>query len=117
MTFNTAKCNVIHARDKNPKFDNVWGERTFWDVGMIVTSNLKPSAQAVNAARIANLVLGQLGRGVTCRYRATFIRLYKLLFSLICAMQLLLGDKEVLEKVQKRAVMMVTNLRGSYENT
>ena len=26
-----------------------------------------------------------------------------------------LGDKELLEKVQRRAVMMVTNLVGSYE--
>ena len=48
------------------------------DDGMNVTSNLKPSGQAANAARKDNLVLGQLARGVTYRDKATsIIRLYK----------------------------------------
>ena len=127
MMFNMDKCHVIHAGDKNPKFNYTWGEGSLLatesekDVGMIVTSNLKPSAQAVNAARKANLVLGQLARGVTYRDRATFIRLYKtfvlphLCYAAPAWSPYHKGDKEVLERVQKRAVMMVTNLRGSYE--
>ena len=53
------------------------------DVGVMITSNLKPSVQC---AKVANMILGQLARGVTYR-----------------------------NKVQKRAIMIVTNIRGSYE--
>ena len=47
------------------------------DVGVMVTSNLKPSVQCANAAKKANMVLGQITRGVTFRDRTTFIRLYQ----------------------------------------
>ena len=91
------------------------------DVGIIVTSNLKPSAQAASAARKANFALGQLARGVTYRDRSTFIRLYKtfvlphLCYAAPAWSPYHKGDKEVLQRVQRRAVMMVTNLTGTYE--
>ena len=91
------------------------------DVGDTVTSNLKPSVQCANAAKKDNMVLGQITRGVTFRDRTTFIRLYQVfvLPHLSYAVQAWApfnkADKELLEKVQRRAVMMVTNIRGSYE--
>ena len=88
-------------------------------MGMIVIYNLKPSAKAANAARKTSFVLGQLARGLTYRGRATFIRPYKtfVLPHLVGLHTTNKGDKEVLERVQKRALIMVTNLRGSYEDT
>ena len=67
------------------------------------------------------MVLGQIARGVTYRDKVTFIRLYQVfvLPHLSYAVQAWApynkADKELLEKVQRRAVMMVTNLRGTYE--
>ena len=91
------------------------------DVGVMVTSNLKPSVQCAKAAKKANLVLGQLARGITYRDKITFIRLYQvfvlphLSYAVSAWAPYNKGDKEILEKVQQRAVMMVTNIRGSYE--
>ena len=91
------------------------------DVGVLVTSNLKPSLQCAAAAKKANMVLGQISRGVTYRDKITFVRLYKVfvLPHLSYAVQAWSpynkSDKEILEKVQIRAIMMITNLRGSYE--
>ena len=127
MLFNMDKCHVIHAGEKNPGFTYNWGEGTLLstdsekDVGVMITSNLKPSAQAASAAKKANMVLGQLSRGVTYRDKDTFIRLYKtfvlphLCYSAPAWSPYSKADKEVLEKVQRRAVMMVTNIKGSYE--
>ena len=67
------------------------------------------------------MVLGQLARGVNYRDRVTFIRLYQvfvlphLSYAVSAWAPYSKADMEVLEKVQQRAVMMVTNLRGSYE--
>jgi ribonuclease P/MRP protein subunit RPP40 len=82
---------------------------------------LKPSDLCARAAKKANIVLGQLARGVTYRDKSTFIRLYKafvlphLSYAASAWSPYNKADKEVLEKVQRRAVMMVTNIRGSYE--
>ena len=127
MLFNMDKCHVIHAGKHNPQFEYVWGGRDLVvteaekDVGVMVTSNLKPSLQCANAAKKANMVLGQIARGVTYRDRITFIKLYQVfvLPHLSYAVQawapFYKADKELLEKVQRRAVMMVTNIRGTYE--
>ena len=91
------------------------------DVGVMVTYNLKPSVQCARAAKKANLVLGQLARGVTYRDRVTFIRLYQvfvlphLSYAVSAWAPYSKADMEILDKVQQRAVMMVTNLRGDYE--
>ena len=127
MLFNMDKCHVIHAGKKNHQYEYVWGGENLEvteaekDVGVMVTSNLKPSVQCANAAKKANMVLGQIARGVTYRDKITFIRLYQVfvLPHLCYAVQAWApfnkADKELLERVQKRAVMMVTNLRGTYE--
>ena len=127
MLFNMDKCHVIHAGKHNPQFEYVWGGRDLVvteaekDVGVMVTSNLKPSVQCANAAKKANMVLGQIARGVTYRDRVTFIKLYQVfvLPHLSYAVQawapFYKADNDLLEKVQRRAVMMVTNIRGTYE--
>ena len=92
------------------------------DVGVAIHKSLKPSLQCARAASKANLVLGQLARAVTYRDSTTFIRLYQVYVRphLEYAVQSWCpwteADIEVLERVQRRAVMMVSNLQGkSYE--
>ena len=71
MLFNMDKCHVIHAGKRNPSFTYTWGDGDLLptesekDVGVMITSNLKPSVQCAKAAKKGNMVLGQLARGVT----------------------------------------------------
>ena len=127
MLFNMDKCHIIHAGRKNPKFQYNWGDSDLVetesekDVGVMVTANLKPKLQCARAAKKANMVLGQLARGVTYRDKFTFIKLYKtfvlphLSYAVSAWSPYNKADQEILEKVQQRAVMMVTNIKGLYE--
>ena len=81
MLFNVGKCHILHVGHNNPMFKyNMDGkemveEQQEKDVGVMIATNLKPSAQCLKAAKKANQVLGQLARAVTYRGR-TFVRLY-----------------------------------------
>ena len=85
------------------------------------SSSLKPSLQCAKAASRANQVLGQMARSVTYRDKFTFIRLYKvyvrphLQYCSPAWSPYSVGDRKVLESVQRRAVNMVSNIPGSYE--
>jgi hypothetical protein len=88
-----------------------------------VSETLKPSAQCSKAAKTAQTVLGQISRAFHYRDRHVFIRLYKqyvrphLEFSTQAWSPWSVADRETLEKVQKRAVKMVSGLKGeSYED-
>ena len=93
------------------------------DVGVMVHQSLKPSMQCARAAGRANAILGQLSRAITYRDKDTFMRLYKvyvrphLEYAVVSWSPWSVGYKEVLERVQRRAVGMVTNWRGrTYED-
>ena len=112
MLFNMDKCHVIHLGRQNKQFGHLWGGGDLMetcaekDVGVMVTSNLKPSEQCARAAKKANMVLGQLARGVTYRDRVTFIRLYQvfvlphLSYAVSAWAPYNKADKDLLEKVQ-----------------
>jgi hypothetical protein len=92
------------------------------DIGVAVNKSLKPSAQCKRAAKTAQTVLAQLTRAFHFRDRHIFVRLYvqyvrpHLEFSTPAWAPWHEADKETLEKVQKRAVNMVSGLRGkNYE--
>ena len=92
------------------------------DVGVKVTSSLKPSAQCAAAAATAQSVLSQMGRSFHYRDRHIFVSLYKqyvrphLEFATAAWSPWTEGDKAILEDVQKKAVRMVSGLSGtSYE--
>ena len=93
------------------------------DVGVMVHNTLKPSAQCAKAAKKANQVLGQMARAFHYRDKDTWIKLYKTYVR--CHQEYAVqawspwtqADKELLEAVQKRAVRMVSGLRGKeYED-
>jgi hypothetical protein len=82
MQFNVAKCKVMKFGRNNPnyeyemrgqKLEEVDSER---DIGVMVSSNLKPSAQCAKAAGTARAVLGQISRSFHCRDKKTFVKLY-----------------------------------------
>ena len=128
MEFNVKKCKVMHIGNTNPRatysmtgadLDTTTAER---DIGVKVQSNLRPTQQCVEAAQRANVVLGQITRSFHFRDRITFIQLYKqyvrphLEFASPAWSPWTQGDVEVLERVQIRAIKMVSGLKGrSYE--
>jgi hypothetical protein len=128
MAFNFEKCKIMHIGRHNPQFEYYMrGEKVSTtdeerDIGVAITKNLKPAAQCSKAAGRAMAVLHQIRRNFHYRDRYTFVRLYKqyvrphLEFASQAWSPWLAGDREVLEKVQKKAVGMVSGLKGkSYE--
>jgi ribonuclease P/MRP protein subunit RPP40 len=88
-----------------------------------VTKNLKPASQCKKAARTAQTVLSQISRAFHYRDRHVFVRLYvkyvrpHLEFAVPSWCPWLESDKEVLEKVQRRAIKMVSGLQSkTYED-
>jgi hypothetical protein len=83
MVFTVGKCKVMHMGHQNPAFNYTMKgqvlEETMEekDIGVMVTSNLKPSAQCARAAKTAQTVLGQISRTFHYRDRHVFLRLYK----------------------------------------
>ena len=88
------------------------------DVEVMVHQSLKPSLQCTRAAEKANQVLGQLSRGITYRDKQTFLKLYKvyvrphLEYAVASWNPWLEADKEMLEKVKRRAINMVSNFQS-----
>ena len=92
------------------------------DNGVIIQDPLKQSLHCAKAAAKANAVLGQISRAVLYRDSDTFIRLYIVYVRPILEYCIQAvgpyseADKQCLEKVQMRAVRMVSNIKkGSYE--
>jgi len=86
------------------------------DIGILVNNSLKPSDQCNKAAKTANAVLGQIARSFHYRDRWTLPRLYKLYvrphleFAAAAWCPWNRADIQCLERVQERAVNMVSGL-------
>jgi hypothetical protein len=128
MSFNIKKCMVMHYGQRNQNNDyymdgeKLKATREERDIGVLASNTLKPEAQGAKAARTASTVLSQLSRAFHFRDRHTFIRLYTqyvlphLEFAIQAWSPWLEKDKETLEKLQRRAVGMVSGLKGrTYE--
>jgi len=129
MEFNVKKCKVMHLGKKNKDYEyymkgsvlsSVNQER---DIGVLVESSLKPSLQCAEASRKASVVLGQITRAFLYRDRFIFLKLYvqfvrcHLEFASPVWSPWHIGDIEILEKVQRRAVNFITGLKGvTYED-
>jgi len=122
MAFNTAKCKVMHVGRHNPRHPYTMGGQVLEttecerDIGVLVRCDLKPSDQCAKAARTANAVLGQISRAFHYRDRWTFVKLYNLYvrphleFAVAAWSPWTHGDIDSLERVQKRAISMVSGL-------
>ena len=127
--FSTSKCHMIHLGRGNKKYQYVMGGQiletveTEKDVGVLIHESLKPSLQCSKAAEKVNQVLGQLSRAVSYRDKNTFLKLFSvyvrphLEYAVAAWCPWLQADKLMLEKVQRRAVSMVSNFRArNYED-
>jgi ribonucleases P/MRP protein subunit RPP40 len=128
MSFNVSKCRVMHTGHNNPRYQYTMNGEVLketeeeTDIGVTVTANMKYSAQCRKAARTAQTVLAQVSRAFHFRDRNVFIRLYTtyvrphLEFSVPAWSPGTQADIECLERVQQRAVGMVSGLKGrTYE--
>ena len=128
MELNAAKCKVMHVGPCNPghgyqmagKDLEVTTEEK--DIGVTVTSDLRPTQQCRRAARTARGVLSQIQRAFHYRDKKTFTRLYvqyvrpHVEFAAPAWVPWTAEDKQVLERVQQQAVKMISGLRGrTYE--
>jgi hypothetical protein len=123
MAFNIKKCKVMHLGRHNPRTAYWMGDQQLEvteverDIGVLMNQSLKVSAQCSKAAQTANAVLGQISRAFHYRDRHTFVKLYKLYvrphleFAIPAWRPWTAGDIEVMEKVQRRAIRMVSGLR------
>lgn len=128
MQFNIDKCKVMHIGRTNPTHKYYMGgvELTTVekekDIGVLMHRTIKPSLQCAESARLANVILGQIARSFHYRDRFTFLNLYKqyvrchMEFSVSAWSPWSEADKEVLEKVQRRAVSMISGLKGRTYN-
>ena len=129
MKFNETKCKVIHFGHGNKKLDYFMNNVKLpevsqeTDVGVLVHSSLKPSKHCLDISRKANGVLGTISRSFHYRDRYVFLNLYKT--HVRCLLEYCSpawspssqADIEVIEKVQRRAVNMISGLNSStYED-
>ncbi len=124
MKFNTGKCRVVHTGRSNPrnvyymdgtKLETSENER---DLGIIISSTLKPTQQCAEAVQRANYVLGTITRAFHYRDRDVFINLYKqyvrphIEYCAPAWSPWTAADINYIEQVQIRAVKMVSGLTG-----
>ena len=112
----------MHVGRHNPRHPYTMGGQVLEttdcerDIGVLVRCDLKPSDQCAKAARTANAVLGQISRAIHYRDRWTFVKLYNLYvrphleFAVAAWSPWTHGDIDSLERVQKRAISMVSGL-------
>ncbi len=124
MAFNTKKCKVMHIGKHNPRHQYTMGGHVLdtteeeRDIGVQMSSNLKPGGQCGKAAMTANRVLGQVSRAFHYRDKETFVKVYKLYilphleFAVPAWCPWTKTDADALEKVQRRAVNMVSGLKS-----
>ena len=125
MKFNTGKCKVMHVGSSNLRIQySMSGQvlettETERDIGVLVSAGMKPARQCLKAAQMAGSVLGQISRAFHYRDRKTFVKLYKqyvrphLEFAVTAWSPWTVADKESLERVQRRAVKMISGLASN----
>ena len=125
MKFNTGKCKVMHLGHNNTKAEYKMNGQVLQatdaekDIGVRVQSSLRPGKQCAEAAGRANAVLNQILRAFHYRNRHTYIDLYKqyvrphLEFAVPAWSPWTQGDKEAVERVQRRAIKAVSGLAAN----
>ena len=123
MPFNNDKCHVLHFGTRNPRTaytlqgSPVSEAASEKDLGVLITNDLKFSAQCIAAEKKANRILGYIKRQFNYRNKQTVLTLYHALVRPILeyAVQFwsptLVADITRLEKVQARATKLIPEIR------
>ena len=124
MNFNLDKCHVLHVGNENPHANytmnnvqliNVDREK---DLGVIISKDLKPSEQCTEIVKIANKLVGFIGRTFTFKSEKVILTLYNSLVRphLEYCVQFwspyYRKDIEKLERIQRRVTKMIPRLRN-----
>ena len=124
LEFNKDKCKVMHVGYNNEKYNyslqgrNLIKTNEEKDLGIIVRSDLKSSAQCLAASRKANSILGFIARNFECKTPEVIMRLFTSLVRphLEYAVQFwspcFLKDEKKLESVQRRATKLIPGFRN-----
>ena len=128
MLFNIDKCSVMHLGRQNDQYRysmgsvNIKSINEEKDLGVLFDSNIKFSSQCSVAVRNANRILGLIRRNILHKSKDVILRLYKSLvrphleYCIQVWSPYLRKDIVLLEKVQKRATKMISEISHlSYE--
>ena len=125
MKFNTDKCSVMHCGTNNRKTQyKLYGKilrdtNSEKDLGVIVDKDMKFKSQVAAQTKKANNTLGMIKRNFECVNQEVFQILYSTLVrpNLEYAVQVWnpyqKGEKEKIEKIQRRATKMVRELKDN----
>ena len=125
MKFNTDKCSIIHCGNNNRKTQyKLYGKilretNSEKDLGVIVDKDMKFKSQVAAQTKKANNTLGMIKRNFECVNQEIFQILYSTLVrsNLEYAVQVWnpyqKGEKEKIEKIQRRATKMVKELKDN----
>ena len=126
MSFNAKKCKVMHFGKRNIRYKyNMNGNaieevKEEKDLGVWMEGDMRSSKQCKIAAQSANWALGQLSKAFHFRKADNLVPLYKtfirpkLEYAVAAWSPWMEGDREVLEKVQKRFVRMISDKKGNF---
>ena len=124
MFFNVDKCKVLHIGNRNVQANHTMNGKQLAkieqekDLGVVISSDLKPSKQCSEVVKTANKLIGFIGRSFEFRTEEIIITLYNALvrphleYCVQCWSPYYKKDIEKLEGVQRRMTKLIPRLRN-----
>ena len=124
MFFNVDKCKVLHIGNRNVQANYTMNGKQLVkveqekDLGVVISSDLKPSKQCSEVVKTANKLIGFIGRSFEFRTEEIILNLYNALvrphleYCVQCWSPYYKKDIAKLEGVQRRMTKLIPRLRN-----